>query len=79
MVRIRKVEIRHFRGIASLDWYPSSGINCLIGKGDSGKTTILDAIELCLGTRRSTQFSDADFTNLDSTTSITIRPPRKIA
>jgi len=53
MARIRKVEIRNFRSIRALDWLPSPGINCLIGPGDSGKSTILDAIDLCLGARRS--------------------------
>ena len=33
----------------------------LIGPGDSGKSTVLDAIDLCLGARRSVQFTDADF------------------
>jgi putative ATP-dependent endonuclease of OLD family len=40
-------------------------VNCLIGPGDSGKSTILDAIDLCLGARRNIQISDADFHNLD--------------
>jgi predicted ATP-dependent endonuclease of OLD family len=35
MARIRKVEIRNFRSVRSLDWFPSSGINCLIGSGDT--------------------------------------------
>ena len=65
MARIRKVEIQNFRGIRSLTWLPSAGINCLIGPGDSGKSTVLDAIDLCLGARRNIQFSDADFFNLD--------------
>jgi putative ATP-dependent endonuclease of the OLD family len=65
MARIRKVEIQNFRGIRSLTWLPSVGINCLIGPGDSGKSTVLDAIDLCLGARRNIQFSDADFFNLD--------------
>ena len=65
MARVRFVQIRNFRGIASLDWSPSPGLNCLIGPGDSGKTTILDAIDLCIGARRSLPFSDADFHNLD--------------
>jgi putative ATP-dependent endonuclease of OLD family len=72
MARIRRLEIRHFRGIQSLDWVPSPGINCLIGPGDSGKSTILDAIDLCLGARRSFQFSDADFHHLDVDTPMTI-------
>ncbi|MBW8833234.1 MAG: AAA family ATPase [Burkholderiales bacterium] len=43
MARIRKVEIRNFRAVRSLDWCPAAGVNCLIGPGDSGKSTILDA------------------------------------
>jgi putative ATP-dependent endonuclease of OLD family len=65
VARVRFVQIRNFRGIASLDWSPSPGLNCLIGPGDSGKTTILDAIDLCIGARRNVPFSDADFHNLD--------------
>jgi putative ATP-dependent endonuclease of OLD family len=65
MPRIRKLEIANFRGIRSLTWCPSPGLNCLIGAGDSGKSTILDAIDFCLGARRNAQFSDSDFCGLD--------------
>ncbi len=61
MTTIRKIEIKNFRGIQSLEWHPQPGLNCLIGPGDSGKSTILDAIDLCLGARRTAQFTDADF------------------
>jgi putative ATP-dependent endonuclease of OLD family len=64
MVRIRKVEISHFRSIKSLNWTPANGINCLVGPGDSGKSTILDAIDLCLSARRSAGFADTDFFQL---------------
>ena len=74
MARIRKVEILNFRGIRSLSWLPSPGINCLIGPGDSCKSTVLDAIDLCLGARRNIQFSDADFFNLDVKQPIRICP-----
>jgi putative AbiEii toxin of type IV toxin-antitoxin system len=72
MPRIRKIEITHFRGIRQLEWYPSGGINCLIGPGDSGKSSILDAIDFCIGARRNVQFSDADFHKLDVETPITV-------
>jgi putative ATP-dependent endonuclease of the OLD family len=36
-----------------------------MGPGDVGKSSILDAIDLCLGARRNAQFTDADFYNLD--------------
>ncbi|HWJ68980.1 MAG TPA: ATP-binding protein [Sphingobium sp.] len=61
MVAIREVQIRNFRGISYLKWWPRHGLNCLIGPGDAGKSTILDAIELTLGARQSFTFSDADF------------------
>lgn len=72
MARIRKVEIKHFRGIKQLEWQPSPGINCLIGPGDSGKSTILDAIDFCLGARRFVSLTDADFYNLDVSKPISI-------
>ena len=65
MARIRKITIENFRCIKELTWLPSPGINCLIGPGDSGKSTILDAIDFCLGARRNLQFTDADFHRLD--------------
>ena len=72
MARIRRLEIRNFRSIKSLDWAPSAGINCLIGPGDSGKSTILDAIDLCLGARRSVGIADTDFYGLVVTEPIVI-------
>jgi putative ATP-dependent endonuclease of the OLD family len=72
LARIRRVEIARFRGITSLSWFPSNGINCLIGPGDGGKSTVLDAIDFCLGARRTVQFNDADFNALDVTEPIDI-------
>lgn len=65
MARIRKIEIENFRCIKQFSWTPNPGINCLIGPGDSGKSSILDAVDLCLGARRNVQFTDADFHRLD--------------
>lgn len=61
MARVRQLDIRNFRGVETLSWLPSPGINCLIGPGDSGKSTVLDAIDWCLGPRRTLSVSDADF------------------
>lgn len=69
---IKKIGIQNFRCIKNFVWCPSSGINCLVGHGDSGKSTILDAIELCLTSRRNVHFSDMDFYNLDITQPIQI-------
>jgi putative ATP-dependent endonuclease of OLD family len=72
MARVRQIEITNFRCIQQLSWAPSAGINCLIGPGDSGKSSILDAIDFCLGARRSLAFTDADFYRLDVTNPIVI-------
>lgn len=66
MPEIRHIHIEHYRVIDTFDWFPSSGINCLIGPGDTGKSTILDAIDKCLTAHRYIYFSDADFHNLDT-------------
>lgn len=72
MPAIRKLDIENFRGIKRLSWTPSLGFNCLIGPGDSGKTSVLDAIDLCLGARRNVTFTDADFHNVDVSQPISI-------
>jgi hypothetical protein len=72
VARIRVVDIRNFRCLKSFAWRPSGGINCLIGSGDAGKSSVLDAIDLCLGARRSLSFSDADFHGLDVSAPISI-------
>ncbi|MTI93154.1 MAG: ATP-dependent endonuclease [Pseudomonas stutzeri] len=72
MARIRQLSINNFRAIRELDWNPAPGINCLIGPGDSGKSSILDAIDLCLGARRSISFGDMDFHAMNVDIPITI-------
>jgi putative ATP-dependent endonuclease of the OLD family len=71
MASVRHISIRNFRGISSLDWSPNPGINAIIGPGDSAKTTVLEALDLAIGTRRSS-FTDADFHDLDTGEPITI-------
>lgn len=58
---IRKLVIERFRGIESLQWQPTQGLNCLIGPGDAGKTTVLNAIALLLDPRASSQASEYDY------------------
>ena len=64
-MRIVYLEIQNFRGIKSLAWAPAPGMNCFIGPGDSTKTTVLDAIELCLNPRSYIFADDCDFFDLD--------------
>lgn len=61
-MKIRKIKISHFRGIKSLEWnLPNERLFCLIGKGDSAKTTILDAIRCAFHPQWNLSFNDADF------------------
>jgi hypothetical protein len=72
MAVIRKIEIANFRCLKKFVWQPSPGINCLIGPGDSGKSSILDAIDYCLGARRNLLIADTDFHLLDVNSPIRI-------
>jgi putative ATP-dependent endonuclease of the OLD family len=71
-MQIRHVKIANFRGIKELDWSPSGDVACLVGHGDSTKSTILDAIELALAGRWNTSIGEADFYGLDTTQPIIV-------
>jgi len=57
---IRRLTIERFRGIEKLDWFPEPGVNVILGGGDVGKTTILDAIALLLSPTNTTVLSEAE-------------------
>lgn len=61
-MRIRHIEIRNFRGIKALSWAVQGDFHCIIGPGDSCKTTILTAVDCALSPRQLT-FDDSDFFN----------------
>lgn len=71
-MRIRRVSVRNYRGIRQMDWNIEESITCLIGPGDSTKSTILDAIELALSPRWNVTFDDSDFHNADTSQDIEI-------
>ena len=58
---IYRLSIERFRGVKSLTWFPAHGANVILGGGDVGKTTILDAIALLLSPVNSTTLSDTDY------------------
>ena len=63
-MRIRKINIKNFRGIKELDWsLPAEDIFCLIGKGDSSKSTLLEAIRYAFHPQWNVTFTDSDFYN----------------
>ena len=60
-MKIRRLVVKNFRGIKELEWFPDESTSCLIGAGDSGKTTILTAIEYALYSGWTLRLTDADF------------------
>jgi hypothetical protein len=70
-MQIRQLKIDNFRGIGSLEWKPGKSFCCLIGPGDSGKSTVLDAIEAALSSRWF-YFIEPDFLNCDTGQSIRV-------
>jgi len=71
-VRIAKLEVQNFRGIKLLVWSPGAqALCCIIGPGDSAKTTVLDAVEASLSSRWFT-FNEADFHEADTQSVIKI-------
>lgn len=61
-MKIRKIKVKNFRGVKELDWnLPKADIFCLIGKGDSSKSTILEAIRYAFHPQWNLTLSDSDF------------------
>lgn len=61
-MKIRNISIKNFRGVKELDWsLPTADIFCLIGKGDSSKSTILEAIRYAFYPQWNLTVSDSDF------------------
>jgi putative ATP-dependent endonuclease of OLD family len=65
--------IKNFRGVKELDWnLPNANIFCLIGKGDSSKSTILEAIRYTFYPQWNLTLVDSDFHQCKVTDTIVI-------
>ncbi|OAB55812.1 hypothetical protein AY600_17915 [Phormidium willei BDU 130791] len=72
-MRIRHLSVRNFRGIRELDWpVPDRNVLCLIGRGDSTKSTILEALRRVFHPQWNLSFDDADFYLCNPANPITI-------
>jgi putative ATP-dependent endonuclease of the OLD family len=60
-MQIRRIKIARYRGIQQLLWCPGRGVNCLIGPGDVGKSTVLDAIATVLSPAPGRVASEYDY------------------
>ena len=72
-MRVRKLEVSNFRGIAHAVWQIDSPFVLLIGPGDSGKSSLLDALGWVLSPSWSLMATDADFHNGAAVEDIVVR------
>ena len=72
-MRIKHIEIRNFRGIKFLSWQVKGNFNCVIGSGDTCKTTILTALDYAISPRSILTFDDSDFFDQNVEQSIVIQ------
>lgn len=72
MAKLRFLKISHFRGIKNFEQIFGDGITCIIGRGDSCKSTILDAIAYVFAPSWSIRLNDSDFYMCDTTSPIVI-------
>lgn len=73
MAKIHSLKIENYRGIKDFEQsFDSKSLICLIGRGDSGKTTVLNAISAALTPSWDYKFYDSDFYNVEIDSSIII-------
>ena len=72
MSRLHHLKIQHFRGIENFEQTFSEGVTCIIGRGDSGKSTILDAISYVFSSYWTIRLNDSDFYRCDISVPIII-------
>lgn len=71
-MRLKQLEVKNFRGIRELTWTVDARYVCLVGAGDSTKSTILESIDFVLSPRWRIPFDDSDFYLLDTESPISI-------
>ncbi|MFL5862339.1 MAG: AAA family ATPase, partial [Solirubrobacteraceae bacterium] len=72
-MKLRRLLIRNYRGIKTLDWRLNGNLIFLAGAGDSTKTTILDALTLVLSSRYNVTVTDVDFYQCDTSSAIAVQ------
>ncbi|MHC1780434.1 MAG: ATP-dependent endonuclease [Bacteroidales bacterium] len=72
MATLHHLIIKNFKGIQNFEQNFKKGLTCIIGRGDSGKSTILDAISFVLSSSWSLSFYDSDFYNCQTNSPIEI-------
>lgn len=58
---ILRLKIERYRAFQKFDWFPKAGLNVILGGGDAGKSTVLEAIALLLNPSNAALVSDNDY------------------
>jgi putative ATP-dependent endonuclease of OLD family len=61
LAKIRRLDIKRFRGVRSLVWRPTSKLNIIVGAADGGKSTVLEAISLLFSPAPNFGLSEFDY------------------
>lgn len=69
---VYRLRIHGFRGLKEFDWLPKQGLNVILGGGDMGKTTVLDALALLLSPTNSATVAETDYWQRDTETEFSI-------
>ena len=64
MTKIVNLKIKNFRGTKNFEHSFNQELICLVGRGDVGKTTILEAISCVLSSSWNISFYDTDKENM---------------
>lgn len=73
MAKIHNIKIKNFKGIKEMDHtFGSANFICLVGRGDSCKTSIIEAISYALYPHWSPSINDNDFFNCDTSVPLEI-------
>ncbi len=73
MAKLVALKIKNFRGIKNLEEELDNSFICLVGRGDSGKSTFLEAISYVLSPNWNLSFYDTDFYNCNTESPIVIK------
>lgn len=58
---VRRLVIERFRGLENFSWNPDQSLNIIIGGGDVGKTTILDALGMLFSASSNLTLTESDY------------------
>lgn len=69
---VHRLRIDKFRGLKEFDWLPKEGMNVILGGGDMGKTTVLDALAILFSPTSGTTVTETDYWQRETETDFVI-------